>query len=50
VAGFRDSVRIRGVIACAEAGAAAVFGDDGTGGRNPSGGGRRLPFKPRNDG
>jgi len=46
--GLRESVRIRGVFCCTEADAAAVIGDDGTGGRSPSGAGRRLPFKPRN--
>jgi len=49
--GFRDSVRTRGVLGCTEVVAiAAAIGDDGTAGRIPSGAGRRLPFKPRNDG
>jgi hypothetical protein len=48
--GLRDSVRGRGGISCAEAGATADMGDDGTGGRSPSGGGRRLTFVPRDDG
>jgi hypothetical protein len=43
-------VRGRGGIGCAEAGATADMGDDGTGGRSPSGGGRRLTFVPRDDG
>lgn len=47
--GFRDSVRTRGVLGCAEAVAEAVaIDDDGTTGRSPRGAGRRLPFKPRN--
>jgi hypothetical protein len=48
--GFRDSVRIRGGIGCVEEGATADMGDEGTGGRRPSGGGRRLAFGPRGDG
>jgi len=48
--GFRSSVRIRGGSSCVEEGVVADMGDDGTGGRSPRGGGRRLAFVPRDDG
>lgn len=45
-AGFRDSVRVRRRegIAGATGSAMSVTGEDGTGGRMPMGGGRRLPL------
>jgi hypothetical protein len=48
--GLRDSVRGRGGMGSVEVGATVDMGDDGTGGRSPSGGGRRLTFAARDDG